>query len=492
MNVAQFSDYSSLREKRNLARRRELVATSERLSNGLLTANRLAPEDRKILARNVGRLAEERAASKNEIGNAKAVLRRAFEGVAAAQGRTEERWPKRLRWSRLEGEDGLREELSGKGAAYLELARAIAVTTNWDEARAVIRLADGTSFSPDISVVADEKVGAVGAQIATSITSLADDAIPGIRTYFETVERLGLTHPVSRRSIDGLEAISHFDTSVFVLNPWNGLGVEGQLVREEIQDGDPLTQESWGSASLLPSVRFATVTCFATIPTIDFSARPGVDPDDRLAFERLVGEFDDPDSQKVGSRIVSQSFDVFLVLGPGESTGGSLRLGLVVEAQDMADVIASDCYLPPDYRPASTGRWLIFDSRSWEADQRGSLLREREATIFWLHEMGARDILALVGKPQEFVFLRSMLELGSSDLEISPHIPTGGFTEADPRSLEGILDANVKYQSGEQNVVRLLFEDARKRMARLDQHLQGWRAEYHEATVKFQERRDEP
>lgn len=491
MTVVQLSDHRSLGLKRAEARERERLATAERLNLSLSKSNRLGSEDRSALARNVGRLAEERAAAKDSIGNAKTILRRAFEEVADSHGSTEERWPKRLRWSRLEGEDK-KEELSGRGLAYLELAKAIARVTGWNEARAVIKLAEGTSFSPDVMTTAGEKVGAVASQIASGITALADESIPKIRSYFATVERLSLTHPITKQPFDGQAAISHFDTSVFRLNPWDGEGAEGQLCAGELHDGDPLTEESWGSASLLPSVTIASITSSAHVPVIDFSNRPCTEPGDAMAFERLAAELQRPGSELATSGIVSQRFDIFLVLGPGETPSGSLRLGLIVEAQDMDWLIPDNFYQPVGFRPASSGPWRIFENQAWEADPRGSLLREKEAAIFWLHETGVRDLLALVGKPQNFAFLRSMANLGDSDLEITPHIQTAGFTDADPRSLEGILDTNVKYQSGDQNVIHKLFNDARRRMARLDEHLEKWRSEYTEATANFQELRREP
>lgn len=289
-----------------------------------------------------------------------------------------------------------------------------------------------------------------------------------------------------------LPAISQFNRSTFELSPWDGLGTEGQLVARELRDGDPLTQESCGSASLLPSVLLAKIICNVSVPVVTFSKRLASEDDDRAEFEKLVSQISPaPDAEMCLP--IRQEWSVYLVLGPGETLGGSLRLGVVLEGHDLEpNFIGSAIYRPPSQAGGGMDYGFIFDEVAWDAHPLVSLLRDNEAVIYWLHEAGARDLLALVGSPGEFRFVRSLEAPGSSDVEIVPQVGTGGFTDTDPRTLEGILDANVKYQSGDENIVSKLFSDARERIVLLDRHLAQWRAEYLQATDRFERLRHEP
>ena len=184
------------------------------------------------------------------------------------------RWPKRLRYSRLGGEEGKAEPLSADGQHYLALAECLIsvapigkLSVEQNRTHIMSLLLDQTSFDcASDGALSVDLAGAVEvAKLAGTLARKLVSVVRELPNYFTQVEALGLTH---RRHDDDGEAyhqVSGFDESEFVLSGWDGFGAPGHLVADAIYDDFMLIQhEGTGFIACCPKVAIATISYSAS------------------------------------------------------------------------------------------------------------------------------------------------------------------------------------------------------------------------------------
>lgn len=450
----------------------------------------LSDADRRRLARNIGRIAELRA------DRPKALLRKAFELWSERDEWQLElatsRWPKRLRYSRLNGEEQKSEPLSADGGHYLALAECLVecaprgkLTAEHSYTHLMTVLLAQTSFdiavegaaSVDLSGAVD--VAKLGSGLAKKLISQA----PELVTYFTHVEALGLTHARSADVADNYRQVSGFDESVFVLSGWDGFGAEGHLVGDAVYDEFSLTQhEGTGFLACCPKVVIAHVSYTDAISSLTVSAEHATQLDETAAALELRVAVN---AGEAALRSVGVEWAVHLVALPGSSD----------DPRGISFALTLERLPPPSHWPSLTSviaehafdRSLadLIDLDAWEADAIVSLLTEAEAKVLLLGGERAAQILGLRATPTELMDIATLAN-GLPPLTIMPHVAVpDAFSPLPITTIAGMLDRNLKFVAENEGILSGLVADAKRRSDLLAEHQVIWEQDYAEASARF-------
>lgn len=484
------TELAQRRRVRAATRALEQRSRLEQMLARLSLCKGLDDTDRRRLARNIGRIAELRAE------RPKRLLGQAFElwaerdevQLAAASSR----WPKRLRYSRLAGEEQKREPLSADGQHYLALAECLVecaargkLSAEQNRTHLLTLLLDRTVFdiatsgAPSVDLAGASDVAQLGGALARKLTS----AVPDLPKYFERVEALGLTH---RRLGDDhavANQVSGFDHGEFVLSGWDGFGAAGHLVADAIYDEFMLNQhEGTGFIACCPKVLIAHICYSDHIHAYTVSSEQAAalsEADASRAVKQAV------DAGEVGLRWVGIEWNVHLVALPGTSEDPlSLSFAVTLERQSpRVEWPALDSAIAEH----SFDRSLVdlLDLNAWEADAIVSMLSDAEARILILGGERAAQLLGLRATPTELLDIAALAN-GLPPLIISPQIEVpDAYSPLAVTTIAGMLDRNLKFVAESESALGQMVADAKQRVANLADQEKKWRAGYVEASKAF-------
>lgn len=402
------------------------------------------------------------------------------------------RWSKRLRYTRLGGDEHRNEGVTGEGRHFVQLAAAVidvsfrAGATGEHRTQMLTMLLAGTSYDLDRngSVSFDLDASIQVERLARTMAKDLGREVPGLTAYFRKVEDLALTHPLARpfHELQVFDQLSGFEDETFELNGWDGDGPSGHLVGKAVYDGFLLIQhEGTGFAATCPRVEIATLSYAQGLASVTVPA------DWSGSEEEAAAHLDVAGTQGAATlRQVWQEWRIFLVTLPGpDEEGPSFRIALVLERIRPGD------RQPDLLSPFAPALWPtdavdIIDLDAWETDPFVSLITASEGRLWLLGGAGAAGVLGLRASPAELLDIESAAQ-GLPELTIRPSIDVPAvWSELPVTTLAGMIDRNLKHVSGDKGLFAGLVRDAKVRLARLEAHEQGWRASHATVSERFE------
>lgn len=428
------------------ARADQLQSVRDRLDR-----ERLSPEDRLRMARNLGEMAVIAAAG---LGIApKAFVRRVFD--AWDRG---DRWDKRKRWVLLP-DDEQTEKPALSGADFYALATRLRNLEDGGQASAnrlvdaSLRLFANTTLDPDplraTRAALDAQSEVRG--ILDGIRQCVLEQCPQLSWYFSEVSAHQIV--ATREDKQDIEFYP-LDTS----SVWTG-----GLIPEHLRDGTHLNEEWSGVPTLFPQVRLGTLQRWVRVRSANCP-----EPPDQSRVEQLLS-----DDNALG-RDLALAVNVDLVVVPSGGTNPEhLHLGLRFHTGHFHDVWGRepDRYLPeiwfantesveaqiydlPAYDPAINDMELICDTLQ--------LVSGHQAV---------RIMSAAIGSPEYFVN-----DTGAAlTFECAFEAPVG-VTPVPAASLAGLLVRNAVFSARNKSITSMLAADAVEKVSAL----RRWLGDAHE------------
>lgn len=442
-----------------------------------------------------------------------------------------DRWAKRLRYVRLpEDADHKSDELAGSWSDFKDLTRAIAGLRRPDglsredhENDVIMRCLEGTRHDPD-----PQRSQAIDMDAARSVGDLAgafiarlEQAVPGLRRYFEQLARYQLFHPrhdeetLRERFLATVPAMVasdypvwdpqddytgplDLDTSrfqaVFTGDALPGHGPTDTMPEGFLRDGMWIgggDADNNAMLGLLPRIHLGDIHVYG------LAAKPAALWDEPVTDH--LGKTSPATANDVIKAAAARPLRIHLVIAPVLADGAvTLSLGLIGEAWPLSQVVWDE---------ESIGRFLVHpDWSKWpeEGEVRWGPVAslpdglEPTRTLDLIPGQSANRLLGLQGEhgveqsregldPQVSGFDQLTPELLEQRLiEVRPAIAVGvGFTPHPANTLAAALISNMLYVRGPENVLEMMAQDARERVERLEHHLEVWMQAFQAARSDF-------
>jgi hypothetical protein len=486
---------------------------------------RLPLADRKLMARNLGDLITELAA---DLGIAQKVALRQVWDICGP----EHNWAKRLRYVRFaEDAEKKTDEYASSVREFANLARMAlklkphnTVAGEDLEAEATLRLLMGTSYDPDPfkSAKIDFEAARAVAELAEAFIQQVENAVPGLKTYFERLAKYQLGHKpwpeqvYRERFLNSMRPLqkheyrnwvrlpdesvypADVDTSVFY-GPFSGASLPSGLGNTFSQDFVFDGFDLWGDgrvnalSGLFPRIHLGDILGYHVVSLLpDLWETPVID-ETGMERKRTCDE--------VWNLAPSHPRRLYLIIAPTKQAAGiKLQLGLLEEDWPCSGLLKGKDghdYLPANAMPGSPEA-LGFGPT--EPCAHSDLAWEKIVNL--IPGAGSASILGLEGVSDIASAVddfRDPLDRPAPDfddltpeffakrfLEVWPAIQNGeGFNPHPANTLASALFSNLLYVKGEGSVLNMMIADAKSRVDTLEGQFQGWMAEFEEAKLEF-------
>lgn len=519
------SDAQERNSSFKLDQNKKRYAKAHQVWSELKDQARLPLADRKRMARNLGDLISELA---SDLGIAPKVALRQVWDICGL----EHSWAKRLRYVRFaEDAEKKTDEYASSAREFANLAKVAlklkphnTVSGEDLEAEATLRLLMGTTYDPDPfkSAKIDFDAARAVAELAEAFIQQVENAVPGLKTYFERLAKYQLAHKpwpeqVCRErflnSMTQLQQIEYrnwsrvpdecvypvdVDTSVFY-GPFSGvslpMGLANTFSQDYVFDGFDLWGDSRvnGLSGLFPKIHLGDIGGYHRVSLLSDLWETPVIGEDGAERKRTCDE--------VWNLAPSHPRRLYLIIAPTKQAEGiKLQLGLLEEDWPFSGLLKGEDgrdYLPilaPLGSPQSLGfgptESCAYSGPAWEK------------IVNLIPGASSASILGLEGvadSASAWDDLRDPFDRPAPDfddltpeffakrfLEIWPAIQNGeGFNPHPANTLASALFSNLLYVKGEGSVLNLMIADAKSRVETLEAQFQGWMAEFEAAKFEF-------
>ena len=487
------------------------TAQANKIRDDVRQWQRMPKSDCRRIAQNLGDMISELA--RDLVRREGDVLREVF---------GEDRLAKRLRYARLPSDgDKKTDEFGSTFADYLALAETVArmrpkgaLSTDDQNAEALLRLLEGTSRDPD-----PHRTARIDYDAARAVASLADafirqleEAVPGLKTYFERLAKYQLFHlpfddeTEKQRFISTLSASVYtryefanwrpdyywpidLDTSRFVAQFTGDQpvadGPANTMPPTYVYDGMSLVgdADANGISGLFPRIILGDIHTHGLACK---SKAVWYEPVQDHAGARDATPWDPVCSaEAVPSRI-------HMIVAPVATADGmQLQLGLISENWPLSVCEfdeSSNLFLSLQSNGAQ--RWGPLESFPIGAvtDHQVSLIPGVSAS----RELGLQGVPGIGQVKDEMHNAINTFDditpelLAKQYLEIVPAIETGtGFTPFEANTLAAALFSNLLYVKGPYNALSMMIADATQRVQTLDLQFNEWMQEFASAKSAF-------